>query len=858
MPLPNGSSAGGMDTGSTDNARNADGTEDVPLPPWLTAPDAAAGESPSGDVLPSPISTEQVDAEKTMTASLVKNEARQRPLHSPVNELNQTVDIDEMRRIIGKIRVDRLPLRRKCSIIAFENLVRSGCETDRILEFLGDRTLNQRGARNLTFFVAYCLETSRVEEMRVLCRWVAQQLFVGRYSDSALLLVLQSLFNVRQRGEWQSVLRDYCEHVVRALGSSPVVHTEYLKLKTWSNFLGIMFDDVHSEGMLSAGVSLVKTSSSAQLDHLTERSWPLVEHWISSSESSTGDLVPETFVSKITVLLQALPQQKLCEVVAAVSWKVLEFPVSRDDYHGLRRRYSVWWSATRSPKVFQYLRESDLWSEIASELQRRHDEEIVASAVADIRKQLDEGNVGAAHSTMLQHPRISFDYCPDLAEALILSSERDAKTALEMLRGRRPTVSLEEQNLPGSKSLQQIHQNPIRLFERMATAYAQSSHIKPSFAFRCVYECWTLQKREGLGPVTPAMARSLVQTGIVRPLQSGRRLVSQSRLEWILLQVAEAEGEDVMREVGATVWQWREQVIQQMQHKRDTKRQCARGKQWQEQTTTRREAGHWDALKRMALAGEPSPSKLRTPPPKASSVVGQRAEPRPFQVDSRASMQRDISQRDVPPSHSSHLPVFSAEQDEPDKEEDDDDNDEDEDDDEFDDDGVELPWAFRRSDSSTSAAAVLSGLDPGEAGAMQPSPKPNTTIGSIRHAAAKRSPIHRVDDLLKQLNVAPPIHSGCVSSSLSEPSMGSLPELSPIPPCSLQAAVDVRRTIAEEAGKRFVIRRLIGIGQIHGAREGEEVTTLSTALQPAVGTGFGGLLAGGSGLEGFGTDAWEC
>lgn len=853
VPLLSGLPTGGVDDGSAGNARNADSTDDVPLPPWLTAPNAGAEEPPSAEIASSLSSAGQVETERTVPTTSAETEAQQRPRQSPVNQLARTSDLDEMRRIIGKVRGEKRPLRRKCSIVAFENLVRSGCEIDRILEFLGDRTLNQRGARNLMFFVAYCLETSKVEGMRVLCKWVARQLFVGRYSDSALLLVLRSLFNVRQQVEWRSVMEDYCENVVQALRSSPVVHTEYLKLRTWSSFLGILFSDVHSERMLNVGVTFVKTSSSAQLDRLTDGIWPLIEHWINSRKPLTMDIEAVALTSKVTALLQVLPSAKLCEVVAAVSWRLLDHLASTDDYRGLWQRQSIWWFATRSPEIFRYLRESDSWAAIAPALQRRHDEDIVFSAAAKIKEQLDGGSLGAAHSTMLQNPRISLDHCPDLAEALILNSERDAKTALDILQSRRPLVSVEVQSLPISKSLHHMQQDRIRLLERMASAYAQSSHIKASFAFRCVYECWTLQKQEGLGPITPAMTRSLVQTGIIRPLQSGRRLVSQARLEWILLQVAEVEGKDVMKKVGAAVWQWREKVIQQMQQQRDTKRQGVLKQQWQEQSTMRQEADYWDVLKRMASAREPSPSKLRTPLEHPSPISRQRADLRSFQVGSRATTERDISEQHASPSSYSPAAIFSPEQDDPDPDEDDDDDSEDD----FDDDEIdpnELPWAFKHSDTSTSVASVVPALLSGKAGAPQPSSGTNTSINSTRHAVDHRGPVHRLSSLLKQLNVAPPVHSACTFES---PSVDSLPELSPISPCSLRAAVDQRRTAAEEAAKGFVIRRLIGVGQIHGAREGEEVTTLSTALQPAVGTGVG-VLVGGSGLEGFGTEAWDC
>ncbi|KAL9013150.1 MAG: hypothetical protein Q9173_002144, partial [Seirophora scorigena] len=582
----------------------------VDLPPWLIAPDAAEDEALPAEI---PSKSSQVTVANrgtTVVAESATPEPHQRPRQNPVEQAADTNNLDEIRRIIGKIRMEKHALRRKCSIVAFENLVRSGCTMDRIVEFLGDRTLNQRGARNLTFFVAYCLETTKYDEMRILCKWMAQQLYVGRYSDSALLLVLQSLFNVHKQDEWQNVLEDFCVNTVQALQSSPVVHTEYLKPKTWSSFLAILFHDVYSEQLLSVGRTFVETSSPVQLDHLTEKIGPLIEHWMDSWEpSKMVQLAPASLIPTITTLLKTLPQDKLCETITAVSWRLLGYLSSGKDVSTLWLRQSIWWSAVRSPEVFGYVGKSDSWSAIAAVLRKRQDEYIVSIAITKIDEQLKQSDLGAAHTTMVQCPQMTYDRYPDLAEALILSSERDAKTALEMLRSRQPAALTEFQSICGGRPLEQIRLERIELLERLASLYAQAPHTKPSFAFRCVYECWKLQKQDDLGPVRPAMARALIQSGFVRPLQTGRRLVSHARFEWVLLQVAEAEGKDVMRKIGAAVWQWREEIIRQMQQKRNDKRQDALGRRWQRQSTTQRDPGHWDALRAMASAGKSPASK---------------------------------------------------------------------------------------------------------------------------------------------------------------------------------------------------------------------------------------------------------
>ncbi|KAI4126801.1 MAG: hypothetical protein LQ338_003560 [Usnochroma carphineum] len=826
---------------------------------------------------PLPTTTANGGIEKPGVCSPIEAKHEQRPRESPVSQVNQTTDLDEMRTVIGKIREEKKALRRKCSIVAFESLVRSGCEIDRILEFLGDRTLNRRGARNLKFFVAYCLETSKVEEMRILCRWMAQQLYVGRYSDSALLLVLQSLFNIRHQGEWQSVLENFCENVVQALQSSPVVHVEYLKPKTWSSFLGILFHDIYSDKLLSTGITFVNNSSPVQLDYLTERIWPLVNHWVHSPDPlQVTELSPMAEASKVTALLQALPQAKLCETVTAVSWRLLDSLHSAKDFRTLWRRQSIWWSAIDSPGIIENTTENDSWSKIAHALRRKQDEYLALSAAVAIKEYLDLGNLGAAHRTMLQCPQLSFDHCPELAEALIVESERDAKTALEMLKSRRSSLLKELENVSELSSLNQLRQDRLDLLERMASAYAKASHIKPSFAFRCVYECWNLQKQDDLGPVRPAMARALIQSGIVRPLQTGRRLVSHARLEWLLLQVAEAEGKDVMRKIGAAVWQWRDEVIRQMEDQRNAKRQGIIKQQWHQQSTMRREPDHWDALKSIALA-EKRPSSNSAD---HRSLAAKKAPiSSPFRVKSRWDTENDLAQSSTPPPPTRHVPLFPSEDDET----------------------IGKPITEQStsmlidSDTSTSATSVTSEpvsekpehvmhcVSPDEARAqnldrqtwrsvhlspatLRPdcdesvSPKatsqPSPRLVSASHSSHKQdhraAPVRSLDSLLKQLNSAPPIGCEWTFASHSDHFVDALAELHPVPSCSLAAAAVHRsNAVAEGDGKGLVIRRVVGVGVVHGERGGEEPSTLSTALQPAVGSGVGVLL-GGSGLEGFG------
>ncbi|KAL8974360.1 MAG: hypothetical protein Q9197_001405 [Variospora fuerteventurae] len=863
----------------------------VALPPWLMASDAAEEEAHPVELPFNQSHVTNANREASVVALSAAPGLEQRPRKNLVEQVACTEDLDEMRRLIGKIRMEKYSLRRKCSIVAFENLVRCGCPMDRILEFLGDRTLNQRGARNLTFFVAYCLETTKFDEMRILCKWMAQQLYVGRYSDSALLLIIQSLSNVQNQGEWQSVLEDFCVNTVQALQSSPVVRTEYLKLRTWSSFLGILFHDVYSERLLSVGLKFVKTSSALHIDHLTRKIWPLLEHMMDSWEPSKNvRLDPATLTPTITTLLQMLPQDKLCETVTAISWRLLHSLSSMKDIRALWLRQSIWWSAVRSPAIFGCVGKTDSWSAIAAILGKKRDEYIVSIAVTKIDEQLKHGDLGAAHTIMLQCPDMTYDIYPDLAEALIWNSERDAKTALEMLQNRRPAALTEVRRVYESRPLEHIPLERVGLLERLASLYAQAPHIKPSFAFRCVYECWKLHKEDNLGPVRPAMARALIQSGIVRPLQTGRRLVSHARFEWILLQVAEAEGKDVMRKIGAAVWQWREEVIRQMQEQRTEKRQDALGRQWQKQGATQRDLSHWDTLRVMASAGTLPASKHPHSveydyPSDAKRDVASPS----FRLELRGpAIKGSVQQSSPPSSPQAASPSEPA----------------DEGVDEEDGKIQQSTWIPLDTAISTSATSVtsksakmsngyveyyVSGYKPEEQSidrrlghiapdTLETAHPSRATLGNETldpqsssrlpsPADANRGereqqhhqPAHGADRLLTRLNRAP--LAGCVATSLdpccSSPSTATRPELPHIQACFLAAAVQFSSSTdpavpsaGQELEKRLVIRRVVGTGVIHGANGGEDPMTLSTALQPAVGTGVG-VVVGGSGLEGF-------
>ncbi|KAL8719804.1 MAG: hypothetical protein Q9225_003239 [Loekoesia sp. 1 TL-2023] len=863
---------------------------DVALPPWLTESGVSKDDPSPTENIPISAMTEDPSVFHTDAIDNTALGPEYRPRRTPVNQITQSDNLDDMRKIMGKIGKEKKALRRKCSIRAFEHLLRSRCNMDKVLEFLGDRVLYERGARNLTFFVAHCLKGSKVKEMRVLCKWMARQLYVGRYSDSALLMVLQSLFNVRQQSEWQTVLDDFCKNVVQALQQSPVAHTEYLKPKTWSNFVGVLFHDAYSERLVDIGLDFVKTSSTVQLDGLVEKFWPIVEHWIHSWEPSrAAELSSTTLTSKMIILLQILPQDRLVETVTAISWRFLNAPLPKGDLRTFWRKHSIWWSAVRSREISPHIKKSDSWLEVANTLRKRQDEDIQLMAGREINEYLKRGKLRAAHRTLLRHPQVSLDHCPDLAEALILDSERNAKAALALLHKRRSTAFAEGRSASGNRLLEHRRQARADLLERMALAYAKMSHTRPSFAFRCVYECWSLHKQEDLGPVRPGMAQALIQSGIVSPLQTRRRLVSHARLEWILLQVAEAEGKGESRRLAAMAWQWRDEVIQQMEHQRNTKRRDAVEQQWQEQRMAQQESDRWDIRQSPASAGTKASSNrqklLKNPLPGVTNY------------DIHPSVANQLKWEHVPRSAEDVTHGEISQQPSPFSPEDEDADDADD----YPEPDGPLSSPFEVDISTLSALEYTASgslkQDPIEGSAYKIEPEgsdhitqytpynpastqnpnyqarctshPRTAVQpdsshnrstqamSFKHDISLASPrksrvaateqprrVHTLDSLLAQLNSTPRVGFQGTATSSSPPSMDSLQELAPIPPCSLAAAAvgdnsDTADRVPAEEGRGLAIRRVVGTGPISGMKEREEPTTLSTALQPALGKGIG-------------------
>ncbi|KAL9604635.1 MAG: hypothetical protein Q9219_000355 [cf. Caloplaca sp. 3 TL-2023] len=576
----------------------ADRSVNVALPFWWTTFDTAENDPlPTAEKL-NTIETTDRDIEDSVMNRVAEAEPDQPSRPNSISEIMQSNSLDDWRKIMGEIGPDEHDLRRQCSAVAFNQLLKMGCDMDQILDFLGDAVLQQQGAKNFTVLVGHCVKASKIEEMQVLCKWVARQVHVGRSSDNALLVALQSLFNVRHQKRWRDVLEEFCRGVVEALRLSPVMHTEDLEPETWSNFVGVLFHDVYSEKMLDIGLDLIRSSSTDQLERFAGEIWPVIEHWTQSwHPAKSTKMSPKTLTSKVTTLLQLLPQSKIVYAISTVSWHLLDQLPAQGGYRTRQQRHSIWWSAVHSLDTFPQISKRSSWYEVAQALRRRQAEDAVSKATMEINYRLKRGNIRAAYQALLRYPQMSVDHFPDIVKALILESESHAKIALEMLQKLQPPKSSGAERRTLKKHRQQRRRD---FLETMALAYSKMSHTRPSFAFRCVYECWSLYKRDKLGPITPGIARALLESGVIRPLQTGRRLVSESRLEWMVLQVAEAEGKEVMRRAAATALKWRDDVVLQMQDRQNSRREELVGQQASKHGLILYDPDRWETLKSTA------------------------------------------------------------------------------------------------------------------------------------------------------------------------------------------------------------------------------------------------------------------
>ncbi|KAL8736576.1 MAG: hypothetical protein Q9181_002367 [Wetmoreana brouardii] len=541
--------------------------------------------------------------ENTIVVTTPHGEESKDRLHRrPEDRLRDNNDLENMRRVISALS-EHDPVRKTCSRLALQQLLESECGMDRIMEFWADPALNPWNAWNLSFFIDHCMESSKVEEMAVFCQWMARQFYVGICPDRNLLQVLTALSRLRHQKKWRDVLEKFSISILQAFRTSPVVHIEDVDPRTCSSFLQIALYNPYSEAMLAAGMDLAKKMNPAQLYEFPGSLWSIIEQWINLWDPlRAAELSATNLSSKTIALLKMLPRNELLGLSKAISRHILRTPSSGEDTPILWQKQSIWWSAIRSPEIFPHIKNSDFWSELEAAVRRRQTEDIELMAIVKISRQVKHRDLGAARWTFLQSPLVTLESCPQLAEALIRDPVRDWNTAFVLRESRQDRVAAKLHSMRQSHEVEQLQHDRTHLLERMASAYAQARHLQPSVAFQYVYDCWTLHKRDVLGPVGPDLVRALVHSGLVRPLQAGQTM-SYARLEWILRQVAEVEGEKTMRRLGQTVWQWREDINTRSQSGLEAETEDI---QMEQERVTRllveEDPYRWDALMEMATA----------------------------------------------------------------------------------------------------------------------------------------------------------------------------------------------------------------------------------------------------------------
>ncbi|KAL8799718.1 MAG: hypothetical protein Q9200_007465 [Gallowayella weberi] len=599
---------------------DAEQPDNSSLPAWLANFDPSDKGS-STEELQIPVPTKSVDSVNVPAKASPQLQYETQDHPSPAAQLENSTDLDDMRRVIGSIQ-EHNQLRDACSRQALRQLLDSGCGFDKILQFWADPVMNPCAARNLPIVVAHCVELSKVDEIRRFCAWTARQFYVGSYPDSNLYLLLTELSKLKEHEEWQTIAVEFYQSIVQALQSSPVLRVGDLEPRTYSNLLANLFDDIYATSMLDLGMILVKNSSSFQLRHLTEMISPIIERWMYTwdpSRNAESSLVALSL--KVASLLHAIPKNELLEVVRAISWRILDHPLSGEDLRILSQRHSLWWSAVQSPSIFQYIKKSEHWPEIAKAIRKRQEAEIESMALLEINERLSQNDIKAAYRAFVRHPLMTLEQCPHLAEALILDPNQNWSTSLMLRESRQATVLAKLQSMSDDYAIEELQHDRVRLLERMAQAYGQQEHIPAAMVFYYAYSCWSTLEQDGLGPISPRMIRALTLCGIVKPLQA-RRQVSLLRLEWILRTVAEVEGVATSRKLGAAIYEWLNDGYRESRHGRVKALQQSLSERQQEQDARVQENGVWDGL---AIE---TPTQQSGPPcPKRSMKSASRTEP---------------------------------------------------------------------------------------------------------------------------------------------------------------------------------------------------------------------------------------
>jgi hypothetical protein len=100
----------------------------------------------------------------------------------------------------------------------------------------------------------------------------------------------------------------------------------------------------------------------------------------------------------------------------------------------------------------------------------------------------------------------------------------------------------------------------VALIHQLAHQYTTSDTLSQKEAWRATYYLYKYLKQYSL-PVGPLFTKAVVRIAIIRPL-SEHRFVPASRMIWVCKHVViPVEGEDVAKQIEATFWQWKGDLI---------------------------------------------------------------------------------------------------------------------------------------------------------------------------------------------------------------------------------------------------------------------------------------------------------
>jgi hypothetical protein len=189
---------------------------------------------------------------------------------------------------------------------------------------------------------------------------------------------------------------------------------------------------------------------------------------------------------------------------------------------------------------------------------------MVAQQVAPIRS-ASNGKTERAR----QHHAYALRICQDIMEVLsrISTAPKDLQLELDPLQARRQfehillraqvdhALPLTYRNVSASISTQER----VALIHQLAHQYSTNDTRSRLEAWRATYYLYRYLQEHSL-PIGPLFTKAVVRVSIIRPL-SENRFVSARRVIWVCKLVANVEGEEVARQIEATFWQWRGDLI---------------------------------------------------------------------------------------------------------------------------------------------------------------------------------------------------------------------------------------------------------------------------------------------------------